>query len=75
MDVLLKYGRGVGILLFMLSRLPQSGGVDAPVPVTDTVVASPVVIVARACAGLAEVDAPENAKIVEVSCPDIEGGI
>jgi hypothetical protein len=75
MDVLLKYGRGVAILVFMLSRLPQSGGVDAPVPVTAPVVAPPVVIVARACAESAAVDAPENAKIAEVSCTHIEGGI
>ena len=73
MDGVAKYGRGVAILLFMLSCVFESG--PEAVATAKTVEAAPVMIIARGCDRFLPSADNAGSGVGAAACAEIEGGI
>ena len=73
MDGVAKYGRGVAILLFMLSCVYESG--PEAVSTVKTVQTAPVMIIARGCDRFFDSAGAAEAGVGRAACGEIEGGI
>lgn len=73
MDGVAKYGRGVAILLFMLSCVYESG--PQAVATANKVQTTPVMIIAQGCDRFLEAADDAEAGFGRAACAEIEGGI